>query len=233
MKKQLLALAFCGILGQLHAQADLALNTHQQTGFGTEYGQHQEPVLLDSDIAELELVSFEAASSGNEGVMVRFATVSEREYEHFIIQRSQNLLDWHTVTAFPGQGATDAYTAYEVLDHAPIAGVSYYRLVQDGDDGLEELSDLFSVRHESAQDLSFQGGYKPGHFTLHANGNITEVSVLNNRGQFMPMQLELDGERVSVNAELLENGTYYVQAIVDGNPVMRPIIISNGSVSGG
>jgi hypothetical protein len=59
------------------------------------------------------------------------------------------------------------------------------------------------------------------------------MQLLNNRGQFIPMDLFLDGERVRVNAELLEPGTYYVQAVVNGKRTMRPVIIGNGGVIGG
>jgi hypothetical protein len=36
-----------------------------------------------------------------------------------------------------------------------------------------------------------------------------------------------------VNTELLENGTYYVQATVNGIQLMRPIVVHAGSIVGG
>jgi hypothetical protein len=66
-----------------------------------------------------------------------------------------------------------------------------------------------------------------------AQGTLSDMAIMNNRGQFMTLELNMDGDRVSVNAELLENGTYYFQAMVDGIPVMRPIVIRGGNIVGG
>ncbi len=191
------------------------------------------PVLLDEELPALELASFEASSTANEGVSVQFATVSERPEETFIVQRSGDLIHWEAVATVMGSGNADDYTSYQVHDEAPISGVSYYRLVHDEAGELRELSDLFSVRHETYQDLSFQNGSVPGQFHVLASGSLAEVVVLNNRGQFMPLEMATDGDRVTVSAPLLENGTYYVQAVVDGTPVMRSITITNGTVIGG
>jgi len=199
----------------------------------TEHRVQGMPVPLDEAQPVLELTSFEASSTANEGVSVQFATVSERPEETFIVQRSRDLMHWETVATVRGSGHTDVHTSYEVNDEAPISGVSYYRLVHDEAGELMELSDRFSVRHETFQDLSFQNGSVPGQFHVLASGSLADVMVLNNRGQFMPLEMATDGDRVTVNAPLLENGTYYVQAMVDGTLVMRPIMITNGTVTGG
>jgi hypothetical protein len=127
----------------------------------------------------------------------------------------------------------EGYTAHQTIDRSPFHGVSYYRLMHVGEQGEQEISDLYSVRHDLGQDLVIHNGHAPGHFVVLAAGNISEMSLLNNRGQFVPMDLYLDGERVRLNAELFESGTYYVQAVVNGKRTMRPVIISNGSIIGG
>jgi hypothetical protein len=224
MNKQLLLVLGALLGGRVAAQADLAL-AHDPHNGGTEYAAYDEPFLLDSDLSVLELVSFEAASRGTDGVEVVFATVSERREELFTIQRSNDLLHWYDVVTLHGQGGTDTYTRYEIVDHAPLPGVSYYRLIGSTDGEDEELSDLFSVRHDTGPDLMIHDSAQPGRFTVQAQGHISSVSVLNNRGQFMEMELRLDADRVHVNAELLEPGTYYVQVVVDGQPMLRPFRI--------
>lgn len=198
-------------------------------------GQVTNTVLLDADptIADLDLVSFEAQAQGAEGVLVRWTTASERPDERFILERTADLMNWEILLEAPGDGGPDEITHYEALDKRPFAGVSYYRLVQENDGRYEELSDLYSVRFDPLNDLLIQGDHSPGRFTVQAQGPITELLLLNNRGQFIPMQLEYDGELVRVNAELLASGTYYVQAIVDGSNILRPIIIEQGFIIGG
>jgi hypothetical protein len=192
------------------------------------------PVLLDEEIPTLDLVSFDAAALAGEGVRVRWATLSEAPAERFMVERSADRLTWHIAAIVDGAGDTGEYTTYELLDEAPFVGISYYRLCTEQPDGsLTEVSDLFGVRHESGQDLLIQPDMIPGRFTVLANGRISDVRLLNNRGQFVPMQLEVDGERVRVNAEQLPGGTYYVQVTVDGQARMRPVTISGGMVLGG
>ncbi len=201
----------------------------------TSGSQALSTVLLDADptITELDLVSFEAQAQGTEGVLVRWTTASERPDERFILERTADLMNWEILLEAPGDGGPSEITHYEALDKKPFAGVSYYRLVQENEGRYEELSDLYSVRFDPLNDLLIQGDHTPGRFTVQAQGPITELLLLNNRGQFIPMQLEYDGDMVRVNAELLASGTYYVQAIVAGSNILRPIIIDQGFVVGG
>ncbi|MEZ4757860.1 MAG: hypothetical protein R2817_13610 [Flavobacteriales bacterium] len=233
MNRTLLVVLSTPFWGDLQAQNDLVGLMREPGPEGTEAHTNFDPVLLDSGLPVLELVSFEAESKDPATVEVRFATVSERPTEAFRLERSADLIHWDVVARVDGHGTSDAYTPYTLLDEAPIAGVSYYRLLSKEQQGWSELSDLFSIRHEVPADLSIQGDPRPGRFSVLAQGTLSEVVILNNRGQFMPMDLQLDGDRVIVNAELLENGTYYVQAMVDGTPVMRPIVIHNGNIVGG
>jgi hypothetical protein len=233
MNRTLLVVLSAPFWGNLQAQTDLVGLMRDTGPEGTEAHTNSGPVLLDSGLPVLELVSFEAESRDASTVQLRFATISERSTEKFRVERSGDLITWEVVTRVDGRGTSDAYTAYTVLDEAPIAGVSYYRLLAREEQGWNEISDLFSIRHEVSDPLSIKGEFRPGRFSVTAQGTLSEVVILNNRGQFIPMDLQLDGDRVIVNTELLENGTYFVQAMVDGTPVMRPIVIQNGNIVGG
>jgi hypothetical protein len=203
----------------------------------TEHSVAYDTVLLDEEPptpeAELELVSFEASSTGHDGVLVRWTAINEQPGDLYRVERSNDLLSWYPATQLVVTTTRDGYIAHQTIDRAPFNGVSYYRLMHVGSQGEQELSDLFSVRHDLGNDLVIHDGHAPGHFVVLASGSISEMQLLNNRGQFIPMDLFLDGERVRVNAELLEPGTYYVQAVVNGKRTMRPVIIGNGGVIGG
>ena len=56
---------------------------------------------------------------------------------------------------------------------------------------------------------------------------------MNDRGQFIPLQLDIQSDEIRVNAELLTPGHYYVQALVNGSPVLRPVTFTGTSVIGG
>lgn len=238
MKHTLLFLPLLACLGAAAQQHDDLL-VHDLGTHAQQLGQHAAytTVLLDEEPPmeeeALELVSFEANSNGTEGVLLRWTVQNERPGDLYRVERSNDLLDWYPATELLVETSREGYIAHQAIDRAPFNGVSYYRLMHVDAQGEHEISDLFSVRHDLGQDLVIHNGHAPGHLVVLASGNISEMTLLNNRGQFVPMDLYLEGERVRVNAELLEAGTYYVQAIVDGKRTMRPVIINNGSVTGG
>lgn len=238
MKRNLLFLPLlaCITAGAQHNSENLA-QTLRGEAAGSEHHTVYDTVLLDEEPPmeddALELVSFEANSTGQEGVLVRWTALNEQPGDLYRVERSNDLLSWYPATELVVSTTRDGYIAHQTIDRTPFNGLSYYRLMHVGKAGEQEISDLFSVRHDLGQDLVIHDGHAPGHFVVLASGTITEMQLLNNRGQFIPMDLFLDGERVRVNAELLDPGTYYVQAIVNGKRTMRPVIIANGSIVGG
>lgn len=180
----------------------------------------------------LELVSFTAESAGKDGVRLHWATVSERPNEFFIIQRSKDGFNWETAMGAPGTG-NSSHTTYTALDAHPFTAISYYRLLSLEGGVPTELSDVFAVEHHPASELQIAPGAAPGRFVVSADGTLTDVKLLNDRGQFVTLQLDYHNDHVAVNGELLAPGTYYVQAIVDGNPVLRPVIFTGTSIIGG
>lgn len=237
MKRTLL---FAPLIACLSAGAQYSSDNiaHTLSGHSAayDYSTDYDTVLLDEEppVEEsLELVSFEASSTGHDGVLVRWTAINEQPGDLYRVERSNDLLSWYQATDLLVTTSRDGYIAHQAIDRSPFNGLSYYRLMHVGSAGEQEISDLFSVRHDLGQDLVIHDGHAPGHFVVLASGHIDEMQLLNNRGQFVPMDLFLDGERVRVNAELLEPGTYYVQAVINGKRTMRPVIIANGSIVGG
>ncbi len=235
MKRTILCAVLLASTSAFAQQTEALLLNSSENATDTRSAISDLPVLLDEDyeVDALELVSFQADPVENEGVVVKWATISERHGEQFIVERSSDRLIWELAAEVSGTGSPEVYTPYEVLDTRPHSGISYYRLVRLEDGEALELSDLYSVRYDVSQSLMIHADHKPGHFVVSANGDITQVLLMNNRGEFVSMPLEMHGDRVQVNAENLVSGTYYVQAIVNGNAMMRPVIISGGSIMGG
>lgn len=183
--------------------------------------------------AGLELVSFEAYVAGSaEEVFLRWATAAERPGERFLLERSGDLREWTPVLELDGQGAPGTYTPYEVQDPAPLEGISYYRL-RDREQGTAvELSDLFSIRRSTSEELLVHAD-RPGRFSVTAEGTLSDVRLLDNRGQFIPMSLDVQHDRVLIDTQLLSPGTYYVQGVVNGSPVRRPVVLTGSGIIGG
>lgn len=180
-----------------------------------------------------ELVSFVADPVSGEGVSLQWGTAAEVPNSLFTIQRSQDRMNWRTAFTVDSEGGVNGYTAYEFMDMAPIAGISYYRLVASNGGQELDVSDDFAVSYSPTPALQFRNEREPGRFTVSGAGAISDLQVRNNRGQFIPMDLNYTGDEVLVNAEGLAPGTYFVQAVVDGTPVLRTVIVTASGVIGG
>lgn len=186
-----------------------------------------------TDIDSYELVSFVATPAAGEGVTIRWTTGTEAPEGRFTVERSGDRMNWKTAFTTDAEGNKEGYTPYEVVDISPLPGLSYYRLMASVGGKMLDISDDFAVEYRTEPALSFSNQQEPKRFTVQGNGNISDLHMLNDRGQFMPMQLNYFDGQVLVNAENLEPGTYFVQAVVGGTPVLRTVIVTTTGVIGG
>lgn len=183
--------------------------------------------------ASFELVSFVATPVNGDGVRLQWSTGSEAPNSAFHIQRSSDGANWRTVITQDGEGGGSGYSFYEVMDLAPEHGVTHYRLLALVPGQAPEYSDEFAVVFNPKPVLRIEGDGNPSRFIVQVDGTITDLQMLNNRGQFVPMTINYTGSEAMVEVAGMEPGTYYVQAMVDGTPVLREVLVTATGVIGG
>jgi hypothetical protein len=188
----------------------------------------------DSGTNGLELVSFETYPTNDATtVSIRWTTFSEEADGQFIVECSSDRMNWKEVLEVPSANSELSYMEHEAIDPSPLSDISYYRLSLYRNGITSQLSDDFAMDLPKTEALAIEGGPVPGRFTVEGSGLISNVQLLNDRGQFVPMELDYQGDRVRVNAELLSAGRYYVKAVVDGKPALRLLVITpNGIIAG-
>lgn len=97
--------------------------------FGCTYTQNQ-CITVNCTALPVGLINFEATAVNNEYVRTEWQTTGELNNSHFIVQRSQNAMNWEEVGVVQGKGSTDNFNSYYLNDYMPYLGVSYYRLIQ-------------------------------------------------------------------------------------------------------
>lgn len=190
---------------------------------------HQEATLAPT----YDLVSFVASVDQGRGIALRWATAAELPQSRFTVERSTDRVHWVQVLSTDGEGARQGYRNYEVTDLAPLPGVSYYRLRAQAQGKDLEISDEQAVDYRPGPVLHFENEREQGHFTVSASGRLTDVQVLNDRGQFIPMQLDYGEDGVVVNGTGLPPGTYFVQALLNGAPVLQSLTVTGSGIIGG
>ncbi len=73
------------------------------------------------------------ATCGEQITYITWTTSSEKDSEHFTLERSRDAYNWEQVTTVPGAGTTDIPTSYSVTDN--LYKEVYYRLKQMDTDG--------------------------------------------------------------------------------------------------
>ena len=95
-------------------------------------------------VLPIELSSFTAVNE-NEANKIQWQTLSERNNSHFIIERSEDGINWENIHQRVGAGYSSEVLDYELLDYNYENTVNYYRLTQVDFDGERETFDVISI----------------------------------------------------------------------------------------
>lgn len=101
-------------------------------------------LVMSSSPLPVELLLFDARSAGDD-VRCRWVTASERSIQAYVVERSTDGEEFDFVGVIDGIGDSNGQREYELIDPAPIVGLSYYRLRIVDHDGTERFSDVVPV----------------------------------------------------------------------------------------
>ncbi|MCB0564281.1 MAG: hypothetical protein KDD01_07880 [Phaeodactylibacter sp.] len=87
-----------------------------------------------SGLLPVTLTSFTARAEGSY-ITLQWATATEENNDHFLLQHSLDGRKFEELTRLPGAGSTQEPQAYSFRHTSPSGGLNYYRLVQAGFDG--------------------------------------------------------------------------------------------------
>lgn len=135
---------------------DRGNNGHTATAWGGwvpssdvlfEFGSFALASTTSNNPLPIELLHFDAVNKGS-AVHCAWATASERDNDHFTVERSANGTDFTEVGRVQAAGNSSSVIDYGLLDPAPFSGLSYYRLRQTDIDGTNSLSQVVPVYFE-------------------------------------------------------------------------------------
>ena len=97
-----------------------------------------------STLLPIELLSFTATCEGG-NPLVEWATATERNNDYFVIERSDDAINFNEVARVAGAGNSIDKLDYSYVDYNAASGDNYYRLVQVDYDGSRSVSDIVVV----------------------------------------------------------------------------------------
>lgn len=137
----------------------------------------------------VELIDF-TAQKESLSVALQWQTASEKNNDHFLLQRSVEGRAFETVGKIPGAGNSQNLKDYHFIDQEPGDGLNYYRLKQVDFDGHFEYSEVRSVRFDFV-------GEQISVYPNPLDGELINVRFTS------PAEWEFDVELMDVNGTLL------------------------------
>jgi hypothetical protein len=105
------------------------------------------PVTVSSGgVLPIELIHFNAIMN-KDRVEISWATASEINNDYFIVEKSEDAMDWVEVIKVSGAGHSVSIIDYFEIDNEPLRGLSYYRLTQVDFDGEQETFNIIPVEN--------------------------------------------------------------------------------------
>ncbi len=101
----------------------------------------------------VELSSFRALRHNGQAAL-EWTTASEFNNEKFIVERSENAVDYVAISEVKGHGTSNEMQEYLFVDENPLPGLNYYRLKQMDFDGNFVYSEMKTVDFEDTDDIA-------------------------------------------------------------------------------
>ncbi len=126
----------------------------------------------------IELLSFTAALSSSNNVVLNWVTALEINNDFFTIERSADGVNFNEVTQVAGAGNSSIVHNYSATDESPADGINYYRLKQTDFDGAFVYSNTVSVNISTTQPVAQITVYpNPANVGQQIQVNISEATA--------------------------------------------------------
>ncbi len=181
-------------------------------------GETEDYGLTVSGGLPVELVSFDGRKMEDE-IKLSWTTASEENNDYFIIEKSNNGIDFEYLDRVEGRGTTVDFQSYELMDAQPLNGNNYYRMIQVDEDGTMHYEDKIVVVEYLKQSTvsvnpnPIQNNLLAIDFKTEARADVL-VEVYDLRGDLI-LRTELDVDKGLNHFELtlptLVNGIYLLK----------------------
>lgn len=190
------------------------------------------PILYDDDdcnvettVLPVQLLHFDAKPEGS-AVEVSWSTSYEKDNALFTIERSSDGATFTSLGYVDGQGNSEATNAYTFVDDAPLAGISYYRLMQTDFDGGSTTTRIVAVNFEAGNvpDIEFVYATDAAvqiNYNAKDEGLLLEIYDVTGRTIYM-QQVVGNSTKIEISGDLISEGVYFAKlSNAFGSDVMR------------
>lgn len=175
----------------------------------------------------VELTYFEAIKISNNQVDLVWETSTERDSDHFIVERSTNLTNWDFVGKLQAAGNSVLPILYNTKDFNPQIGINYYRLRQFDLDGAVSYSDIKSIEIQDDKLFSIHPNPANDVIKIAASSfeNVT-IQLVNGIGKTVwQSEGEIQGSYIQIDLGNFAEGIYFVQFNTRNSSEIQKLVI--------
>ncbi len=174
-------------------------------------------------VLPVSLLSFNAALV-NGYTEINWATASEENNDYFLVQKSDDGINFETIDEVMGAGNSNIRLSYETVDYSPINNVAYYRLKQVDYDGQSSLSDIVSVRNSSVKSVNVYPNPSDGNIKIETTDDI-EIVIYSASGQEIARYINNANSVSSYDLSNYKKGIYFISYIINNETKIEKLII--------
>jgi hypothetical protein len=168
-------------------------------------------------VLPVTLLYFKATEASAGTVQLTWSTAMESNNDHFTIERSADGIHYTVIATLPGRGDHNGPVDYSFIDHQPLPGQNFYRLIQTDRDGREKM---LGVKTVMIQQIALRAGPNPAINAIEASFNSGawhEIKVYNSADQLLQsVSLRATDSQVKIGLQNYRPGMYYL-AFVGAN----------------
>ncbi len=184
---------------------------------------------LPVTLLSVEMTEFKAVCADKKSKL-SWNTLSERDNDKFILERSCDGVNFELAQIIQGAGNSNTLLSYEYIDPTPCAATTYYRLSQVDLNGASKVLGVKSSTNCLSDDnvLIYPNPANTS-FTVKMDGIATkEVVILNALGQNVGALVSmLAADEIGVDTQMLSEALYFVQIKSGAETIVKKISIKH------
>ncbi len=174
----------------------------------------------------VELANFTITNVINNALLT-WETKSERDNDYFVIEQSNDGLNWNFLTNIAGNGTSSSSNYYDYLDVSNINSISYYRLSQVDYNGEKTIFEIKKFKKESE---SFNLYPMPVSQSLTIEGEDLEkqkIRIFNSQGQEVFIESSYSDGKLISDFSNIKNGHYFLNIENEKSIITKKFIVAH------
>jgi hypothetical protein len=179
-----------------------------------------------SGILPIEISSFEGQPISNGYNRITWETATEINTDYFEIEKSDDGLNYRTVTSHEAAGNSSQKIDYFTYDKAS-EQLTYYRLKQFDLNGYFTYSNVISIQNNNFTDgiSVYPNPTTNGMIRVKSTKNINTINILDGSGRIVDTHYIEGANETIINLEKLNKGVYLLQIMNDNTTTLKKVII--------